>query len=346
MKPSPTPPWTLRARVLQFIDRLLNEGQTPPATSTSTAAPLAPFLNVVRRLRGLSAGKGNKALDALSLRARMRRDMLSLRAGFELGDVRDICIETRAGLLEARLYTPCSKQAGMPLLVYFHGGGFIMGDVDTHDDACRLICEGSGMQVLSVGYRLAPEHPFPAAVDDAMAAARWALAQCSALGASGVALGGDSAGANLAAVTAIQMAHKDLPVVAQLLIYPGTDRTRARPSHTQFGSGYFLDAKERDLFYRCYLAGRPELEADWRVSPLLAECPQGLAPALLVTAGHDMLRDEGLAYAQHLTRHGTAVRSLHYAHLAHGFINLASVHRQSHRAVQEIAVNWRRLCLR
>lgn len=128
-----------------------------------------------------------------------------------------------------------------------------MGDLDTHDDACRLLCEGSGMPLLSVAYRLAPEAPFPAAVDDALASARWALKQLNALGVTGLALGGDSAGANLAAVTAARLALEGQHVAAQLLIYPGTDLLQTRPSHTQYGAGYFLDRTERETFYGAYL---------------------------------------------------------------------------------------------
>lgn len=334
---------TPRARALRAIDRMLSprhDGGTAPGPSSS----LAPFLGVLRRLRRLSAG-GGAGHDPLAMRERFQNDMRSLRVGFGIGDVSDLSMQTATGSLQARLYRPGGQAAQAPLLLYFHGGGFIMGDLDTHDDACRLLCEGSGMPVLSAAYRLAPEAPFPAAVDDALAAAVWARQHLAELGASALSIGGDSAGANLAAVTAITLAQRGQPVLAQLLIYPGTDRSQAYPSHRQFGKGYFLDASDRELFYRCYLQdGGLQQESDWRVSPMLASVPRGLAPALMVTAGFDMLRDEGLAYARHLAGAGTAVQSMHYARLGHGFINLAGVHQASRIALLDIASQWRSLC--
>lgn len=335
---------TPRARLLRAIDGMLSprhEGGTAAAQAASSS--LAPFLGVLRRLRRLSGG-GRRAHDPLALRARFEQDMRSLRVGFDIGQVSDLSMQTATGPLQARLYRPSQGDVQAPLLLYFHGGGFIMGDLDTHDDACRLLCEGGGMPVLSVAYRLAPEAPFPAAVDDALSAAMWARQHLAEFGAQALAIGGDSAGANLATVTAITLAQRGQPVLAQLLIYPGTDRSQAYPSHRAFGDGYFLDASDRELFYCSYLQEGARQEADWRVSPMLASVPPGLAPALLVTAGFDMLRDEGLAYARHLAGAGTDVQSMHYARLGHGFINLAGVHRASRTALLDIAAQWRALC--
>lgn len=279
------------------------------------------------------------------MREAFRRDMLSLRVGYPVREVRDLTIPGPAGPIPARYYR--SGHRGPPVvLVYFHGGGFIMGDLDTHDDACRLLARDSGMAILSVEYRLAPEHPFPTGLEDAEAAASWAEANLPALGGRALAIGGDSAGANLAAVVAQRFAAQQRPLVAQLLIYPGTDLTVKRPSHSRFGQGFFLNAADRERFYGAYLSGNSLLGADHRVSPLLNPSPGRLAPALIVTAGFDMLCDEGTAYASYLTAHGIAVEQMQFGSLGHGFINLVGVHNESQVAVTSIAHSWRTLCHR
>jgi len=332
----------VRGVFLRGLDRLLDPGAQPATADVHAVDPLPPFLQVLRRLRRLGHHDGS----ALAIRQCFHADMADFRVGFAIGSVQDLAIPTDHGMLAARLYRPTSPAKGAPLTVYFHGGGFIMGDLDTHDDACRLLCEGSGMPLLSVAYRLAPEAPFPAAVDDAMASARWALTQLDALGAPALALGGDSAGANLAAVTAARLALEGQHVAAQLLIYPGTDLSQIRPSHTQFGEGYFLDRTERETFYGVYLRDVQAHAADVRVSPMLASVPPGMAPALVVTAGYDMLKDEGDAYARHLQRASTPAQQLHFHRLGHAFINLASVHRESRSGVEQVARAWRALALR
>lgn len=326
----------LKGHVLRGLDRLLGAG-----AQAHNAQALAPLLQVLRRLRRLGA----RPRTAQATRQRFQSDMAAFRVGFAIHSSQDVSIPTEHGELAARLYRPSAPAQGAPLTLYFHGGGFIMGDLDTHDDACRLLCEGSGMPLLSVAYRLAPEAPFPAAVDDAMAAARWALQQSGTLGASGLALAGDSAGANLAAVTALRLAQGGQRLVAQLLIYPGTDLSRTWPSHDRFGEGHFLDRAERTTFYQAYLGDAQARAHDPFVSPLLAAVPPDMAPAMVVTAGHDMLADEGRAYADHLRRAHTPVEHLHFGRLGHAFINLASVHRESREAVAHIARQWRELTL-
>ncbi len=331
----------LKGVCLRGLDRLLDVGVhagacagTPDVTATDR---LSPLLQVLRRLRRL----GPRGASALALRQRFKADMAALRVGFGVGATQALAMDTDQGTLAARVYLPRVQAPGAPLTVFFHGGGFVMGDLDTHDDACRLLCEASGMPWLSVAYRLAPEAPFPAAVDDALASARWALKHLHSFGATRLALAGDSAGANLAAVTAAGLARDGQPVVAQLLIYPGTDLSRTWPSHERLGQGYFLDRAERDLFYRAYLGDVGAHAADPRVSPLQGQVPAGLAPALVVTAGHDMLKDEGQAYARHLQQAGVAVQPLHFPRLGHAFINLACVHRESRSAVEGVARAWR-----
>lgn len=332
----------IKGRLLRVLDRLWDAGVHPITPNTQSVDQLSPFLQVLRHLRRLGGRNGS----AVANRERFRMDMASIRVGFAIGSSQDLSIPTDHGPLSARLYRPSQPVGLAPLTVYFHGGGFIMGDLDTHDDACRLLCERSGMSLLSVAYRLAPEAPFPAAVDDALAGARWVLKQLDVLGGTGLALGGDSAGANLAAVAAARLAQEGQQVAAQLLIYPGTDLSQTWPSHTQFGDGYFLDRAERETFYRAYLGDVQAHAVDVRVSPMLASVPPAMAPALVVTGGYDMLKDEGQAYARHLLRAHIPVQRLHFPRLGHAFVNLASVHRESRAAVAQIAREWRSLALK
>jgi acetyl esterase len=249
-----------------------------------------------------------------------------------VGSVRELQVDGAAGPLRARHYRPARADGSgpQPLLVFLHGGGFVIGDLDTHDEPCRLLCRHAQVQVLSVDFRLAPEHPFPAAVEDALAAFRWAVEHAEELGADPdrVAVGGDSAGGNLAAVTSQLAAHDGGSVPAlQLLIYPATDLTDARTASGRlFADGFFLTENDRQWASRHYFAGRPDTDqADVRASPALAEDLSGLAPAVVVTGGFDPLRDEGEAYAEALRRAGTPVVSYRAPELIHGFVNMTTV---------------------
>jgi len=200
----------LRQRLLQGLDRFVS--YIPPAylrlPRHESGQYLSPFLQSLRYLRQLDDRRHrSRRLSIAAIRERFRTDMLAMQVGFPVGDVQDIVVSGAEGLLPARLYRPSSPDALPVLLVFFHGGGFVMGDLDTHDDACRLLCEGSKMPILSVAYRLAPEHPFPAAINDAHAAVKWALDHRSLFGVNAVTIGGDSAGGNLAAVTAQTLAR-------------------------------------------------------------------------------------------------------------------------------------------
>lgn len=281
-------------------------------------------------------------------RARLRREVLSLVAApTPVGTVRDMEVQGAAGPLAARHYLP--EAAGVsPLLVYFHGGGFVLGDIETHDEACRMICRYSGHQVLSVAYRLAPEHPFPAPLEDALAAFRWAAAHATELGAdpSRVAVGGDSAGGTLSAVVALLTARETVRPAAQLLIYPAADRTTPRPSHRLFDRDFFLSLADRDAFYDCYVGGSGTSPDDPRISPLRAPDLSGLPPALIAVAGFDILRDEGEAYAQALAAAGTSCAIHREPSLGHGFANLTPVSAVANRAMATIATRWADLVAR
>ncbi len=254
----------------------------------------------------------------------------------DVGAVRELEVSGATGPLKARLYSPESSGGqARPLLVYLHGGGFALGDLETHDSECRLLCRHAGLHVLAVEYRLAPENPFPAALDDARAAFRWAFEHALELGADPrrVAIGGDSAGGNLAAVVS-QLARNEGPVPAlQLLIYPVADRSIDRPSIALFGSGYFLTRADIETFQAHY-AGDTR---DARVSPLLAKDLSNLPPALVITAGFDPLRDEGEAYAATLRAAGTPVVLRRFDGMIHGFANFVGVSRAARDAVGEIA---------
>ena len=236
------------------------------------------------------------------------------------------CHEVRdldAGGVRARLYRPSEAQ-DLGLLVYFHGGGWVIGDLDGHDDVCRRLCVGSGHAVLSVDYRLAPEHPFPAALEDSLNATRWAHENATSLGCRSdrLAVGGDSAGGNLAAVVA-QLAP--VPLAYQLLIYPVTDCSFEQPSYTENASGYFLTTIGMRWFVDHYLSGGKGSAADPRVSPLRAadHVLAATPPAMVITAEFDPLRDEGDTYAARLADNGVPTSHVRFSGMIHGFVSMA-----------------------
>jgi len=274
---------------------------------------------------------------------RRRRRLSAVYAGkpARVGDVADLNLELGGGLhVRARHYVPDEHGAPHPLLVYYHGGGFTYGDLETHDGVCRLLCRHAGAHVLAIDYRLAPEHPFPAAVEDARAALRWACENAATLGADPqrVGVGGDSAGGNLAAVVAQLAARDGGPAPAlQLLIYPATDFSRRRRSRELFGEGFLLTNPEMDWFEANYLGPEPAHRRDPRASPLLGEDLSGLAPAYVVTAAFDPLRDEGEEYASALRQAGTPVALRRFPGFIHAFIAGAGVSRSARDALIEIA---------
>ena len=263
-----------------------------------------------------------------------------------IAETRDLQASGPQGPIPLRLYQPlpaAQRKAPPPVLVYYHGGGWVIGDLDTHDTLCRELANGSGCAVVSVDYRLAPEHRFPAAVDDAIAAARWVRREAAALklDAERIAVGGDSAGGNLAAVVAIAARDAGEPPFAwQLLIYPATDQHRTAPSHASNGQGYLLTRDTMDYFTGHYIPDA-RLYADWRASPLLHPDLSRLPPALVLTAGYDPLRDEGLAYAQKLSEAGTRATHLSFERQIHGFILMGKVLAEANDAVRLCAAALR-----
>ena len=242
-----------------------------------------------------------------------------------IGKMEAIEIPGVAGRLMLRAYTPVAAGGGsLPAIIYFHGGGFVMGDLDTHDALCRTLANESSCRVFSVDYRLAPEFPFPAAIDDGFAAMKWVEANAMALSIdpNGIAVAGDSAGGNLAAATCLlAKASKGAPHIAfQLLFYPSLKLTREfvrRP----FGSGYRLDDRTIQWFYNHYIPADADA-TDERLSPLEAKDASGLPPAYVLTAGFDPLREEGIAYAGKLKQAGVTVTQVDYPTMIHGFLTM------------------------
>lgn len=262
-------------------------------------------------------------------RAYRERRAITQPAPPEVAQVRELRAEGPHGPIPLRMFRPLGAKDPDPLpaLVYFHGGGWTIGDLDTHDTLCRELANGAGCAVVSVDYRLAPEHRFPAAVDDCIAATCWVRAHANelAIDATRLAVGGDSAGGNLAAVVAI--AARDAgepPIVFQLLIYPATDQRRGAASHASNGSGYLL-TRESIAYYHDHYLGDDEHDADWRASPLLHDDHSSLPPAFVLTAGYDPLRDEGLEYSQRLTLAGTRATHLCFERQIHGFALMGKV---------------------
>jgi acetyl esterase len=339
----------LAARLTAFLPRWLLVALSGEPAVIVDGQQLDPQVQLLRALRKRRIRYGLVEPTVEAGRKRFRRESAVFNPRPpRVGSVRDLMI----GEMPARLYTaerrrpggwpggvppprrrdafgPAGEDAGVPLTVYFHGGGFVIGDLDTHDAPCRMLCRHSGSHVLSVAYRLAPEHPYPAAVKDARAAHRWARENAASLGAdpNRVAVGGDSAGANLAATVAIL----DAPF-AQLLIYPPADETD-RPSRHLFDKGFFLSMSDHEAFRRHYAV--PEGLA------LMSATLKAPPPAVVAVAGFDILRDEVEAYAAKLDHAGGATRVLRFPGLGHGFIHMAGVGRVARRAVIEIAEAWR-----
>lgn len=290
------------------------------------------------RLQSLS-GRGGAEMTVEG-RDQVLLDAVAVGGRQPVGETRELKVDGAVGLLAARLYVPESLRGSTgpdPLLVYFHGGGWVVGDLDSHDAVCRVLAEEAGVRVLSVDYRLAPESPFPAAPDDCAAAYRWVVAHAAELGADRdrLAVGGDSAGGNLAALTALVAAREGLPLALQLLVYPATDHTQQTESLRLFGEGFFLTREGMEEARRLYLGDHDP--TDPAASPLYAEVPAGLAPAYVVTAGFDPLRDEGEAYARKLAEAGVHVKLERVPGQIHGFFNLVAG-RSSRSTVDEIAL--------
>jgi acetyl esterase len=246
------------------------------------------------------------------------------------------------GKVAVRAYRPVLGET-LPALVFFHGGGWTIGDLDTHDVVCRQLAAGARCAVFSVDYRLAPEHPFPAAVDDCFFATEYVRKNADSLKVDPkrIAVGGDSAGGNLAAVVALMARGEPGPLLCgQLLIYPATDQRCAFRSHERNAEGYLL-TRDAIRFFRAGYLPNPADRTDWRASPLLAASHAGLPPAFVLTAGYDPLIDEGRAYAERLAAAGVEVAYKEYSDMVHGFILFGGVLETANAAVAECCEQMR-----
>ena len=258
----------------------------------------------------------------------------------ELLSAESLAIPAPHGRIPARIYTPkkLRKADGLaPGLVFFHGGGWVIGNLETHDVVCRKLAHEGEMIVMSVDYRLAPEHRFPAAVEDAVTATKWVAANAKGLGidASRLVVGGDSAGGNLAAVVSLHARENGPKLAGQLLVYPATDFSRKHPSHSEPETSILLTHTVVTWFMNNYL-GDADIN-DWRASPARARTLAGLPPAYVLTAGADPLRDEGDEYAARLKEAGVAVTYRHFPGQFHGFFTMGKLLNQANIAVGEIA---------
>ena len=257
----------------------------------------------------------------------------------EVGEVRELAARGPGGAIPLRLYRGLGTEAGavLPALVYFHGGGWTIGDLDTHDIVCRTLANRARCAVVSVDYRMGPEHKFPAAVEDCVAATRWVAEQGAALGidAARIAVGGDSAGGNLATVAAITLRDAGGPPLAfQALIYPATDQRMDTASHASFAEGYLLTRSNMLWFRGNYLAAADY--DDWRASPIRAADLGRLPPAHIITAGYDPLRDEGRAYSDRLAESGVPVLYECFEGMAHGFVTMGGAVAAANHALYRV----------
>jgi acetyl esterase len=285
------------------------------------------LLRIAQAFRGDSLRSKGDPAAARAERLREAR-IVAHRPPIAMAQSEPVQIPGPAGTIGARLYVPASSPQGpLPLLVYFHGGGWVIGDLETHDDPCRFLAAHSGAALLAIDYRLAPEHPFPAAAEDAEAAYGWAVANAGQLRVDPhrIAVGGDSAGANLAAALCLMARDADSPLpTMQLLIYPVTDAAGESTSRRTFGDGFLLTRNDMDWFEQRYLPKGTD-RSDPRVSVLRASDLSGLPPAYIATAGFDPLRDEGEEFAERLRQAGVPVTFRRHPGLVHTFANLSAI---------------------
>lgn len=302
---------------------------------------VARFLEAVKEL-------GLKPVAELSPAAAREQMEAGVRARefpeIPVGSVENAAIPGPAGDIPVRIYRPANVGGSCGALVYYHGGGHVIGSLDTHDSVARALCRDAGIVVISVDYRLAPEHRFPAAVEDSFAALQWLHKNADSMGvqADRIAVGGDSAGGNLALVVSLLAREQQLPMVAyQLLVYPVMDYAGGTPTYEQFAKGYGpLEADTMVWFRDHYLNGDDDL-ADWRASPARITTFQGLPPALVITAECDVLNHEGRAAAERLAADGVSVEHVDYAGMIHGFFSLAPIFEDSVTAQKLAATRLR-----
>ncbi|HEV2856860.1 MAG TPA: alpha/beta hydrolase [Solirubrobacterales bacterium] len=323
------PPWLQR--------RLF--GPPPVVEGQRLESDIHALLRIAQLFRGDSLRSKGEPAAARAERLR-EAQTVAHRPPIQMARVEALEIPSPAGDIGACLYVaPTASRNPPPLLVYFHGGGWVIGDLETHDDPCRFLAVCSGAAVLAIDYRLAPEHPFPAAAEDAEAAYAWAVANGGRLGvdAARIAIGGDSAGANLAAAVCLTARDRGDPLPAmQLLIYPVTDAAGEAPSRRTFGEGFLLTHNDMDWFEERYLP-RDADRTDPRVSVLRAPDLGGLPPAYIATGGFDPLRDEGEAFAERLREAGVRVALRRHPGLVHTFANLTAICPSARAAMLEAA---------
>ena len=321
------PPWLLR--------RLFGR---PVQIDGQTLAPDIQALLGMAKLAGSESFTEGVPVETARRNRLLEAEVVAERPRIEMARVEAMEIPGPAGTIPARRYVPHgAPPESAPLLVYFHGGGWVIGDLDTHDAPCRFLAANSGIQVLAIDYRLAPEHPFPAAPEDAIAAYAWASANAAELGCdpARIAVGGDSAGANLAAVTSLQARDARLtPPAMQLLIYPVAVADEEMPSRHTCGEGFLLSRPDMDFFEGHYLPEGVD-RGDPRVSILRAADLGGLPPAYLAIAGFDPLRDEGVAFAERLREAGVPVSLRLHPGLVHTFANLTAICPTARQAMLE-----------
>jgi acetyl esterase len=310
----------------------------------TTTMPLHPQAQTLCDL--VNAMGGAAASDDQLEAARDGHAMLTSAGSGEpqaVAHVEDRTVPGPHGGIPVRIYRP-RDEVDLPVLVWLHGGGWTIGSVDVYDPITRAIANAAGCIIVSVDYRLAPEHPFPAPLDDCWAAVQWAGSHAADFGGdpARVAIGGDSAGGNLSAVCALLARDAGGPTLAlQLLVYPTTDARCGAESQTTNGQGYLLERAQLDWFYDCYLRNGGD-RADWRVSPLLAPSLEAVAPALVITAEYDPLRDEGEAYAKRLADAGVPVEVTRYDGMIHAFFGLTMTFDDAHDALSQSAAALRR----
>lgn len=303
---------------------------------------LDPHLQLLLAIRKLKGDSALVSSDPVKDRRHFSAEIAAITGKpTPVGEVKNLSFPGEAGTLAARLYVPHQHSDDTVLLVFYHGGGFVVGDLDTHDEACRILCKYGRFKVLSTEYRLAPEHPAPAAVNDCIAALKWAKAHAADWGVDPmrIAVGGDSAGGNLATTVSQQTKGTPDAPFAQLLIYPTVDQYHQYPSQQEFAEGLFLSSSDADNATKAYILSGGLTLADPIVTPMMGDM-NGLPPALIYTATYDILRDEAEAYAKRLKELGNTVILHRIKDQGHGFINISPINKGAKRATIRMAKDF------
>ncbi|PWJ53854.1 acetyl esterase [Quadrisphaera granulorum] len=311
-----------------------------PAVSVE-GVPLDPTVQVSLKVMNSSPGAHFETMPVAEARAVIEEEAWTFASSLQLPGIEEIDIPTRGGSVRARVYPGAGQDRPNGVLVYFHGGGWVLGSLASGDSVCRTLAARARVTVVSVDYRLAPEHPFPAGVNDCLDAFRWVRDHAATFGSTPdrVAVGGESAGGNTAAVVALDTRDdggSGSGPAFQLLFFPVTDLSRKSRSYELFSDGFFLTEAQMDWYAEHYTSGGDSL-ADPRISPLLTDDLSDAAPAYVAVAGFDPLRDEGVAYASRLREAGVPVALVEHRHQIHGFVNACGVTREGLAAVHDAA---------